>query len=95
MFSLKIRGVVNSEVVFMLITCLVKWKLRQLMADRQISNKVLAEMVEVHPNTVSRWRSSNEMPKVDGSELNRICSALNCELWELIEWSPTSKKVAS
>lgn len=56
--------------------CMVKWKLRQLMADRQISNKDLAEAVGVHVNTISRWRSSNEMPKVDGAELNKICRAL-------------------
>jgi len=46
------------------------------MADRQISNKDLAEAVGVHVNTISRWRSSNEMPKVDGAELNKICRAL-------------------
>lgn len=79
----------------MLVTCLVRWKLRQLMADRQISNKDLAEMVGVHPNTISRWRSANEMPKVDSSEVTKICNALNCELWELIEWSPGFRKAAS
>ena len=79
----------------MLVTYLVKWKLRQLMADRQISNKILAELVSVHPNTISRWRSTNEMPKVDSPEVTKLCNALNCELWELIEWVPSSKKAVS
>lgn len=79
----------------MFVTRLIKWKLRQLMADRQVSNKDLAEIVGVHPNTISRWRSENEMPKVDSSELTKICGALKCELWELIEWSPGSRSVDS
>lgn len=63
---------------------LVKWKLRQLMADRQISNVELAHAVNVHANTISRWKSVNEMPKISGHEIDLICKALNCTTAQLL-----------
>ena len=63
---------------------LVKWKLRQLMADRQVSNIELADAVKVHANTISRWKTANEMPKISGHEIDLICRALNCTTAQLL-----------
>ncbi|MDF5719641.1 MAG: helix-turn-helix transcriptional regulator [Rhizonema sp. PD37] len=67
----------------------VRWKLRQMMADRRITSKALAKAVGVHKNTVSRWKDCDEMPKIDAEELKSICRVLECQLYpDLIEWLP-------
>lgn len=63
---------------------MVNWKLRQLMADRRIGNGELAEAVGVHTNTIYRWRMVDEMPKINGEELERLCRALNCSVGQLL-----------
>jgi putative transcriptional regulator len=63
---------------------LVKWKLRQLMADKRIGNIELANSLGVHPNTISRWRTVDEMPKVSGAEIDGICKALGCSVADLL-----------
>lgn len=68
-----------------IISLLLKWKLRQLMADRKVTNKVLAESIGVHANTISRWKAANKMPKIDGDEIEQICKALGCGVAELIQ----------
>lgn len=63
---------------------LVQWKLRQLMAEKRVSNEVLAKALGVHPNTVSRWKQADEMPKVSGAELDGICAVLGCSVAQLL-----------
>ena len=66
----------------------VRWKLRQLMSDRKMTNRALSKKVGKHANTISNLKQLDYMPKVDGEFLTALCRALECELWELIEWLP-------
>ena len=63
---------------------MVNWKLRQLMADRRIGNVELAVAVGVHANTIGKWKAVDEMPKINGEELERLCRALNCSVGQLL-----------
>jgi DNA-binding Xre family transcriptional regulator len=62
----------------------VAWKLRQLMAHKRIGNADLAKHLGVHPNTVSRWKQADEMPKVSGAEIDGICGLLDCSVSQLL-----------
>jgi putative transcriptional regulator len=63
----------------------LKWNLRQLMADRKVKNKDLAEALDVHWTSVSRLKSADVMPRIDGESLAIICRVLNCRLTDLVE----------
>lgn len=67
-----------------MVKTLVKWKLRAIMADRHMTNERLAELVKVHVNTISKWKNANEMPKISGSEIDGLCGALNCTVFDLL-----------
>ena len=62
-----------------------KWNLRQLMADRRIKNKDLAEALGIHWTAISRLKAKDEMPRIDGTSLAIICDVLKCSLTDLVE----------
>ncbi|WP_299405420.1 helix-turn-helix transcriptional regulator [Acaryochloris sp. IP29b_bin.148] len=62
----------------------MKWKLRAIMADRKISIHELAEQANFSASTITRWRKVDEMPKISGPEMDRLCDALKCEDIDLI-----------
>lgn len=62
----------------------MKWKLRAIMADQKLSIHELAEKSKFSPSTITRWRKVDEMPKISGSEVDRLCDALKCEDIDLI-----------
>jgi len=67
---------------------LIRWKLRELMARKKKTNNEVAEALERHWTTISRWRSTDTMPKLDGFELDALCKVLACQLSDLIEQVP-------
>jgi putative transcriptional regulator len=56
---------------------LIRWKLNELMARHRITNKALGALIERHETSVSRLRSADTMPRLDGNDLERICKALS------------------
>ena len=52
------------------------WRLNEVMARYRITNKALAEKLGRHETSISRMRTSNEMPRFSGSELSALCEAL-------------------
>ena len=54
------------------------------MADRKITNAELAKRVDLHVNTISKWKNCNEMPRISGPELDRLCAALHCTVLDLL-----------
>jgi putative transcriptional regulator len=69
---------------------MIRWRLRQVMADRQISNRALAEALGVHEASVSNMKRRDTMPRIDGTQLDALCRALNCTPAELIDYSGNS-----
>lgn len=71
----------------------VRWKLRQVLADRKVTNKALADKLGVHPTSVSRLKSQDILPAIGGNEIEKIRVALTelsqekfgiCTLSELV-----------
>lgn len=66
------------------------WKLRQIMADRKITNEEVSSQLETitgrrkHWTTISKWRQVDIMPKIDGIDLDALCQVLECSRDELL-----------
>jgi putative transcriptional regulator len=70
---------------------LIRWRFNELMARVRMKNKEMGERIGKHQETISRWRRTDKMPKVDGDELSAICKALGCTLEELIQDVPEAE----
>ena len=75
----------------------VRWKLREVMARRKITNKALADELKVHPTTISRLKTQDVLSEIGGEVLCQLINAMNklsvegfgfCSLPELIELVP-------
>ncbi|MGK7908461.1 MAG: helix-turn-helix domain-containing protein [Synechococcus sp.] len=73
----------------------IRWKLREVMARRRITNKALAEALGLHPTSVARAKAQDIMPELGGDSLAQYIGAINrlssdqygvCTLEELIEY---------
>ena len=62
----------------------IKWRLRQMMAERRITNVDLAERIGKHPNSITYLRRTDTMPRVDAELLESLCNALNCDISDLL-----------
>lgn len=58
-------------------------RIRVLLADRQVTNRALADMMNVSEMTVSRWVTNRFQPSM--SQFVEISRMLNVDIKELIE----------
>lgn len=63
-----------------------KNRIRVILADRQITNRALAELLDVSEMTVSRWVTNRFQPSM--SQFVDISKLLNVDIKELIEVNP-------
>ena len=69
---------------------MIRWRLRVLMAEKNINNKTLAELTGIHPTSISRLKNTDELKQITGEVLNALCNALECTPNDLIEFTPDS-----
>jgi putative transcriptional regulator len=62
----------------------IQWRLRQVMADRRLTNKDLAIAVNRHPATICNLRRHETLPRIDNELLTSLCQALNCDISDLM-----------
>jgi len=62
--------------------CMFGNKLKEQRKKRNMTVEVLAEMVNVHSNTVYRWENGVHMP--DFYTMKRIASILKCKMIDLL-----------
>ena len=69
---------------------MIVFRLKVLMAERDISNKKLAEELGVDPRVISRWRQPKKYKpiKLDVSYLNEMCRVLDCQPGDLLKYEP-------
>jgi putative transcriptional regulator len=69
---------------------MIRWRLRIVMADRNISAHDLAERMEMSRVSVSRLRNTpnDSFPRITGKVLNNLCKYLDCNPGDLIEYLP-------
>ena len=56
---------------------MIRWRLRQVMAEININNQELAALSGVHRVTISKLRNADEIKQITGDVLNKLCNALN------------------
>ena len=66
---------------------MIKIKLSNLLGQHKLTQKALANVTGIRPATISKMYYE-ETKRIDISQLNSICSALNCEISELLEYIP-------
>ena len=65
---------------------MIRWKLKDVMAAKDITNKGLAEMTGLQPVSVSKLKNRRTPDRIDVDSLDKVCKALNCQPGELIEY---------
>lgn len=58
------------------------------MAERDVSNKELAQLIGLHPTSVSRLKTRRRLTRIDEETLNALCKALNCQPGDLMVYEP-------
>ncbi len=81
--------------ISMLEMLMLRWRLREVMARRKMTNRELAQILGVHETSISRLKSSDTMPRIDGNTLERLCEALMCTPEDLLEYLPAVKESPS
>jgi putative transcriptional regulator len=56
------------------------------MARQRMTNKRLAEQMDIHPNAISRIKNQDTLPQIGGDTLDALCKYLNCTPADLIEY---------
>jgi putative transcriptional regulator len=64
---------------------MLKWKLRQVMAQKPWTNRELAKAVGVHETTISRLKTRNDVPRLEPALLEGLLRELECTANDLIE----------
>jgi putative transcriptional regulator len=65
----------------------IRWRLREIMARQRMTNKRLAELMDVHPNTISNLKNQDTLPHI-GETLDALCKFLECTPSDLMEYLP-------
>ncbi|WP_243146794.1 GIY-YIG nuclease family protein [Scytonema sp. UIC 10036] len=55
----------------------VLWKLREVMKQRGITNKAIADELNVHPTTISRLKTQDVLPEIGSETLCQLINAIN------------------
>lgn len=63
---------------------MVAWKMKVIMADKDLSVNEVGRRTGKHINTIGRWKNSKKMPKIGGDELDSLVAALECTVFDLL-----------
>jgi len=70
----------------------LRWKLRELMQQRRISNKQIADQLCVHRNTVLSLKA-DAPTMIRFQHLETLCQILDCQPADLFERTPERSPV--
>ena len=66
-------------------------KVAELMGKNKLTQKALAEMTGIRPNTVSAlWHGTIKRIEID--QIEKLCTALKCQPGDLLEYIPDDTK---
>ena len=65
----------------------VDLKLDEFMKKNNVSRSSLSRNAQIHYNQLLKY-CRNDMQKVDLNILARICKTINCEIGEIIQYTP-------
>lgn len=64
---------------------MIRIKLSELLGKKRMSRRELAQMVGVRPNTIGDMYHDN-VKRLDISTLDKICTVLNCDICDILEF---------
>lgn len=68
----------------------IRINLAEIIKDRQISKNMLSHRAEMQRTQINNY-CNNKISRLDIDVLARLCTALNCEIGELLEFIPSEK----
>ncbi len=72
----------------------IKWRLKSVMADREMSYRELAEATGLHRVTVNKLVNTYEMPpRLDRNTLLKFCRVLRCQPGDLLRYEPDEEQL--
>lgn len=69
----------------------IKIKLNDLLKEKAISKNKLSHRAEMQRTQINQY-CNNEITRLDTAVLARLCTALDCELSDLLEFVPPPNK---
>ena len=70
---------------------MIKIHLSKLLGERKMTQKELADITGIRPNTISLYYNET-IQRINVNDLDKICKALNCRIQELIEYIPDNEE---
>ena len=67
---------------------MIRIKLAELLGKHKMTRKHLSELTGIRPNTICDLYNEN-VKKLDIETLNRICTVLQCQISEILEFQQT------
>jgi DNA-binding Xre family transcriptional regulator len=55
---------------------MIRWRLRVLMAEKNITNKELSDLSGIHRTSISKLKNTDEIEQISGRVINSLCNAL-------------------
>ena len=71
---------------------MIKIKLYDLLGKNNINQKTLSRLTNIRPATISKMYYE-ETKRIDISQINALCKALDCEVSELFEYIPDNQNI--
>jgi len=62
------------------------------MGKEKMTRKHLAELTGIRPNTIGDLYRE-DVRKIDIHTLNKLCQVFNCEVGDLLEYTPDDKEI--
>ncbi len=69
---------------------MIKRRLKVLLAERDLNYVQLSKMTGISINTLSRLGRSDTV-QITFDTIDKICTALNCQVGELLVWIPSEE----
>lgn len=67
----------------------IKWRLKSVMADRELDYRELAALAGMHHVTMNRLVNRFDMPsRLTCETLNKLCTVLKCQPGDLLRHEP-------
>lgn len=74
---------------------MIKWKLNAVMGEKFVRGNALAELTGMSKESISRLRNTRNLKRIEADTLEKLCSALECQPGDLMEWVPDEELKAS
>ncbi|NER99651.1 MAG: helix-turn-helix transcriptional regulator [Symploca sp. SIO1B1] len=74
---------------------MIEWRLRVVMAERDIGVNELADLIGIHRVNVSRMKTAKTMPRLTEQTLDALCKALDCQPGDLLRYTSDEKEGAN